>query len=206
MKDAILVGITGRSGSGKSLLSNYYRSLGYPVADGDVISREIMAKGSPCTAQLVKAFGPEILDAQGEINRKALAAKAFVNQESNQKLVAITHPFILNSFLLFVHTCIAAGNPIVFFDGAIIIGSIFEPYFNKLIVVTANQDIAVGRIMQRDKLTRQQALARLNAQLPADVMLQRADYSIANNNGEAEFFKRADAVLSSIITSYKKRP
>ncbi|MDL2327638.1 dephospho-CoA kinase, partial [Ruminococcaceae bacterium OttesenSCG-928-A11] len=91
----LMVGITGRSGSGKSSVSGHYAALGHPVADGDAISRQVTGPGSPCLDELVAAFGPGILQPGGTLDRKALGELAFKSPENNQKLIDITHPHII---------------------------------------------------------------------------------------------------------------
>ena len=75
------IGITGRSGCGKSSVTALLRQKGYPVVDGDELSRQILQKGSPCLAQLAGAFGEDILDEEGNLRRRLLADRAFATPE-----------------------------------------------------------------------------------------------------------------------------
>ena len=91
-----VIAITGRSGSGKSTVSAYYGSLGYPVLDADRTAREVTRPGGPCLAQLCDAFGSDILLPDGTLDRGCLAARAFATPEGTRRLTDITHPAILS--------------------------------------------------------------------------------------------------------------
>ena len=93
------IAITGRSGSGKSTVSAYYGSLGYPVLDADRTAREVTRPGGPCLAQLCDAFGSDILLPDGTLDRGCLAARAFATPEGTRRLTDITHPAIIRSCL-----------------------------------------------------------------------------------------------------------
>ena len=94
-----IIGITGRSGSGKSAVSALYRQLGYTVADADRVARQVLEPGSPCLAKLAAAFGPDAFTAQGAVDRQKLAARAFRDETSTQTLIDITHPEIVARLL-----------------------------------------------------------------------------------------------------------
>lgn len=94
-----VIAITGRSGSGKSTVSAYYGSLGYPVLDADRTAREVTRPGGPCLAQLCDAFGSDILLPDGTLDRGCLAARAFATPEGTRRLTDITHPAIIRELL-----------------------------------------------------------------------------------------------------------
>ena len=94
-----VIGITGRSGCGKSAVSALYRQLGYTVADADLVARQVLEPGSPCIGKLTEAFGPDLITPQGTVNRQLLADRAFRDEESTQRLVSITHPEIVARLL-----------------------------------------------------------------------------------------------------------
>lgn len=194
----IIVGITGRSGSGKSTVSNYYRSLGYTVADGDLIAREITAKDSPCLQHLVFAFGADILNNQGDLNRERLAHKAYKNQHTNQQLIDITHPFITQEFLRLASLAKQSGESIFFVDGAMIIGYEFEAYCDEIILVTSPFDSAIQRIIQRDGITYEHAKNRLSAQKSEEFLKNRASYILENSGTHLELEHKAQKILDQL--------
>lgn len=199
MSGMLIVGITGRSGSGKTSVARHYLACGYPVADGDAISREIYLPGSPCLAALRKAFGDVVVQADGTLDRKQLGRIAFSSPQSNQRLVEITHPYIIEEFLRRARMAAEKGSKLFFADGAMIIGGPFERYCDKIVVVTAPQKAALARIRQRDGITDKEALLRLKAQPPQAVLTDAADYVIRNDADEAALRGRADTVLESLL-------
>lgn len=205
MSGMLTVGITGRSGSGKSSVAARYAALGHTVADGDAISREVCAPGTPCLAQLALAFGGGILRADGSLDRKKLGAMAFADERANQRLVDITHPYIIEAFLARGRQAREAGAKLFFADGAVIVGGPFEPYCDRLIVVTAPQGVSVERIMRRDKIDEAAAHRRLAAQLGEDVLVAAADYVIENDADEETLRRRADAVLERLLDEVSER-
>ena len=90
-----VVGITGRSGCGKSSATNFLREQGYPCIDADLVAREVLLPGSACIPQLQAAFGTDIADENGEVRRRLLADRAFATPEGTAALTAITQPFMM---------------------------------------------------------------------------------------------------------------
>ena len=189
-----VIAITGRSGSGKSTVSAYYGSLGYPVLDADRTAREVTRPGGPCLAQLCDAFGSDILLPDGTLDRGCLAARAFATPEGTRRLTDITHPAIIRELLDGVAAAQSTGVPFVFVDGAVIVGEAFEQYCDAIIVVTAPEREAVSRIVLRDGISKQAARMRLAAQTPEDVLRAAADYIIANTGDGRHLRAAAQAV------------
>ena len=179
-----VIAITGRSGSGKSTVSAYYGSLGYPVLDADRTAREVTRPGGPCLAQLCDAFGSD---------------RAFATPEGTRRLTDITHPAIIRELLDGVAAAQSTGVPFVFVDGAVIVGEVFEQYCDAIIVVTAPEREAVSRIVLRDGISKQAARMRLAAQTPEDVLRAAADYIIANTGDGRHLRAAAQAVLERLL-------
>lgn len=194
-----MVGITGRSGSGKSSVAAYYARLGHPVADGDALSRAVCEPGQPCLAALAEAFGGDILLPDGSLDRRLLGQRAFATPEGNQRLQGITHPFIMEASKALEAEARAAGRPLFFFDGAMIVGSMFESHCDRLVVVVADLKLSISRIILRDGISKSSAHARLNAQLPEARLREAADYIIENNATQAVLEQRAEAVLQLLL-------
>src|SRR5574340_194719 len=91
----IVVGITGGIGSGKGLATEFFRARGAAVIDADEVAREVVAPGSPVLAELSAAFGPEVVQADGALDRRRLASQVFGRPEAVARLNAITHPAVL---------------------------------------------------------------------------------------------------------------
>ena len=188
-----VIAITGRSGSGKSTVSAYYGSLGYPVLDADRTAREVTRPGGPCLAQLCDAFGSDILLPDGTLDRGCLAARAFATPEGTRR------PAMIRELLDGVAAAQSTGVPFVFVDGAVIVGEVFEQYCDAIIVVTAPEREAVSRIVLRDGISKQAARMRLAAQTPEDVLRAAADYIIANTGDGRHLRAAAQAVLERLL-------
>lgn len=190
------VGVTGRSGCGKSTVSAYFQAQGYPLADADVIARQVLEPGSPCLAQLTQRFGADILNPDGSLQRRLLADRAFATPAGTQALTDITHPEILRRVLALRDQAEASGAPLFFLDGAVLVGSMFEPYCDTLVLVTAPFETSVQRICRRDGIAPEMAARRLNAQLPEEALRAKADYILENNQTPAQLLQQAAHVLT----------
>ncbi|MDL2293428.1 dephospho-CoA kinase [Ruminococcaceae bacterium OttesenSCG-928-D13] len=199
----LMVGITGRSGSGKSSVSGHYAALGYTVADGDLISRQVTGPASPCLAELVEAFGSAILQADGTLNRRALGELAFKSPENNRKLVEITHPHILAEMRRRAEAARAAGERLFFVDGAMIVGGPVQPMCDKIVLVVSEARLSISRIILRDNISKIAAQQRLSAQLPEAELRQAADYIIENNGSLEQLGQQAEAVLAELLALTK---
>ncbi len=189
------IGITGRSGCGKSTVSVCYRQLGYPLADADVIARQVLEPGSPCLEQLTRRFGTDILDEDGQLRRRLLADRAFATPEGTKALTNITHPEILRRVLALRDAAAQSGAKLFFLDGAVLVGSLFETYCDQLILVTAPFAVSVERICQRDGISPEMAQRRLNAQLPEETLREKADFVLVNDQTPEHLLTQAQEIL-----------
>jgi len=195
----ITLGITGRSGCGKSTVTGVFASHGIGIADGDQISREVLLPGSPCLGQLAQRFGADILLPDGTLNRRLLADRAFQTSEGTAALTAITHPEILRRFLQKKQAAKAAGARLFILDGATILDTPFEAECDRLLVVTAPLEQSVQRICARDGISPEMALRRLNAQMPQQTLQARADYLLANDSTRQALQDKAEQLYTTIM-------
>lgn len=192
------IGITGRSGCGKSAVTARYAALGYPTADADAVSREILAPGSPCLAALCRAFGPDILAPDGSLRRRMLADLAFATPEGTAALSAITHPEIVRRLRAAADAARQAGAALFFVDGAAILGSPFEKDCDGILLVSAPYEQSVERICRRDGISPEMARRRLDAQPPEEWLRGFAQAEIRNDAGPQELAAQADAALTKL--------
>lgn len=194
-----VIAVTGRSGCGKSTVSAFYEKLGYPVLDADRTARETVSPESPCLNELCRAFGTDILQKDGTLDRALLACRAFATKESTRRLTDITHPEIIRRLLDGIKAADKTGKPFIFVDGAVIVGEAFEKYCDKIIVVTAPERLSASRIMLRDGISKTAAQARLAAQLPESVLCEAADYIISNSGSNESLCANAQTVLDALL-------
>lgn len=193
------IAITGRSGCGKSQVTAYFASLGYPIVDADAIARNVMEPGSSCLPLLCKRFGMDILADDGSLRRRLLADRAFATPQGTQDLTDITHPEIIQRMISAKHRAMQSGAELFFADGAVILGTAFEKECDGILLVVAPLETSIQRICQRDGISPQMARRRLDAQPSEDWLRSRADYVLENNADLAALKAQADAALNYCI-------
>ena len=195
----ITLGITGRSGCGKSTVTSIFSSKGVPLVDADQCSREMLLPGSPLLPQLAARFGADILRADGTLDRHLLADRAFASPEGKAALDALTHPEILRRIRAAKEAARRAGAPLFVLDGAVIVGSAAEGECDRLAVVTAPFETSVARIAARDGISPEMAARRLNAQTPETELLAHADYVLRNDGPLAALEAAAAALCDELL-------
>ncbi len=194
MKSSIF-GITGGSGAGKSTISKIFRAKGVYVADADMAARQVVKKGMSCFDELKAAFGDMILTDAGELDRRRLADIVFNDTEKLATLNRITHKYI-KAYL--ENEITAADTELAAIDGAVIIGSPVMDICSCLVVVVADDDARILRIMERDGIDKAAARARIDSQLPQTEYVKYADYVIENNNSSNAQEEKVEEILSKI--------
>lgn len=196
------VGITGRSGSGKSSVTAYLRGQGCACLDADALARRLLAPGTESCKSLLprlqNAFGYDIVDSTGALDRALLAHRAFAGSEAAQRLNAITHPALLALAQAEAEKAERAGERLFFLDGAAIVGGIFEARCDLLVLVTAPYAQSVARICRRDGIPEAEARRRLDAQTPESVLRAAADYVLENTGTLPELQSKAAALLEAL--------
>src|SRR5215207_3171811 len=178
------VGLTGSIGVGKSFVASLFAELGCHVLDADLTAREVVMPGTPGLAAITEAFGEEILNSDGTLNRKQLGAVVFADNEKRQRLNHILHPFIIarqDEILREWET--KDPNGIGMVDAALMIESGGYRRFDKLIVVHCRPQVQLERLMLRDKLALDEAERRVNSQMSQEEKQKFADYLIDTSDG-----------------------
>jgi len=172
-------GLTGGAGSGKSSAAAMFAELGARVIDADRVAHEVIRSPHPAYHEIVHEFGFEILDADGEIDRKRHAAIVFANPEKLKILNAIVHPRVMERIERLAEGFLLADpKAIVMVDAALLYEAGFADRFRKIIVAWSRPEQQIERLMARMNLTREQAELRIAAQWPAEEKRRRADYVI----------------------------
>lgn len=192
-----IFGITGPTGSGKTAVSDLFRKKGVFVCDADIAARTVMRKGCPCLLEVAEKFGDTVLFEDGSLNRKFLADIVFSDESKLRLLNSISHKYIKEHIKNEIKV---SDSRIAAIDGAVLIGSSVMELCNLLVVVTADDDIRLGRIIERDGIDKKSALARMNSQMPCDEYEKYADYIIKNNDGYVRLEECVGNVYSKIKT------
>ena len=178
------VGLTGSIAVGKSFVASVFEELGAHVLDADRTAREVVMPGTPGLKAVAEAFGEEILNADGTLNRKQLGAVVFADESQRQRLNHILHPFIIARQDEILNEWEAKDpHGIGIVDAALMIESGGYKRFDKLIVVHCRPEVQLERLMLRDKLSRDEALRRIESQMPQEEKQKFADYLIDTSDG-----------------------
>lgn len=178
-------GLTGGIASGKSTVARMFNDLGVYSVDADAISRLIFEKGEEGYLLTVEAFGSTILDGQDQIDRKKLGERVFQNPEARKRLEAITHPVIFKKSMEMLMQ-MQGMSPFLFYDAALLVENGSYKLFPKLIVVAVDEEVQLSRLMERNEISREEAMLRIRAQLPLSEKIKLADEVIWNNAGLSE--------------------
>jgi dephospho-CoA kinase len=160
------------------------------------VAREIVAPGSDGLLAVVEAFGMEVLDATGALDRKALARRVFADEASRRTLNAITHPRIASRTLERTAALASAGEPLACYEAALLVENGIAEGFRPLVVCACSEEVQVARLGARDGVSEEEARARIRAQKPLAEKVAMADQVIDTGGSLADTADRTDEVLA----------
>ncbi len=177
-----VIGLTGNIASGKSVVATMLEDLGAKVIDADDIARKVVEPKEPAWNEIVEVFGKTILNSDDSINRKALGEIVFNDDQKRNILNNITHPKIIQRVREAVETYKNEGVEVVIIEAALIVekGGL-KGLIEGLIVVTSDEKSQIDRLKKRNGLSKEEALSRINSQMPASEKVLHADYAIDNS-------------------------
>lgn len=179
----LVIGITGQTGAGKTLVSELLLEKGYKIINADKVSRLVVEKGRQCLMDIVIEFGLTVLNADGSLNRKALGNIIFSDSEKKEKLQSIIFPYILEEIEEQMKAFRDLGEKAVFLDAPTLIESGYNKFCDRVVSVVAPSEDRFIRIIRRDDITELEAQARMDAQHDDEYYIKNSDFVI-NNNGE----------------------
>jgi len=191
------VGLTGGLATGKSFVGKALQELGCYLIKADDIGREVMQPGGEAFDAVVQEFGAGILDADGGIDRKRLAAEVFSRPDRLAALNRLVHPRVVRRQDRLMEE-IAARDPraIVVIEAAVMIEAGTYKRLNKLIVTVCGEPQQVARAIERDGLSREEALARIRRQLPLEEKRKFADYVVDTSGSEEDTLRQVREVYN----------
>ncbi len=208
-----LLGLSGGIGSGKSTVSRMLAARGATVIDADAIVHELQAPGAPLVDELAEAFGPEILADDGSLDRAALGRVVFGDDAARKRLNDLVHPKVGAEVARRLREAVERRDPLVVLD----IPLLFEGRkagskgsagmdFDATLLVYVRAETQLARTTARDGSTREEAQARIDAQLPLDEKRAMADHVIENDGTLEETERQVDALLERLGVFSEARP
>ncbi len=195
---AKVLGLTGGIASGKSAVGELLRARGAVIVDADRVARQVVEPGQPALAELVARFGADILDGDGRLDRKRLAARVFADPAARADVGRITHPRIAAASQAEIARAAAAGAPVVFYEAALLVENQVHKGLDGLIVVAAPVAVQRERLKLRDSVDDVSADARLAAQLPLEDKLAVATWVIDNSGDRAQLERQVDLLWRAL--------
>ena len=175
----IKVGLTGGIGTGKSLVSDILNKLGAHVISGDALGHEAYLPGTKGFDQVVGAFGEEIVGDDGFVDRKKLGPIVFSDPANLDLLNSIMHPLIYE--MIKDRMKDVSGVPLVVVEAAVLIEANWQDLFDEICVVTSDQEIVISRLAERNNLSRNDAISRIQSQMSQDERITHAHVEIDNS-------------------------
>lgn len=196
---ALKVGITGGIGSGKSTICRIFEVLGVPVYDADSQTKVLMQTYPPLVTAIKEAFGEEAYLENGELNRAFLSNKVFKDASQLARLNAIVHPLAIQAA---IDWALAQDAPYTLKEAALLFESGSYQHNDYNILVVADEEIRIQRVMERDGITREQVLDRISKQLPDEEKRKMADF-IIDNSGTHPVLPQVLALHEKFLTLAK---
>ncbi|WP_240544412.1 dephospho-CoA kinase [Exiguobacterium algae] len=196
------IGLTGGIATGKSTVSKLLREKQIPIIDADQIARTVVEPGGKAFSGVQSAF-PQCFDGD-QLNRPALGREIFHDDAKRERLNQLMHPAIREEMQEQMHAYEAAGEKVVIFDIPLLFEGTMLDLVDYSVVVYCREEIQLMRLMERNGLTKEEALARIHSQIPIEEKKHRADFLINNNGSLQDLPKQIDWLLTQFETIQKE--
>jgi len=179
----IKLGLTGGIGSGKTTVAKVFETIGVPVFYADDEAKKFLLKDR-VKQQLIMLFGPKVINESGDVNKAELANIVFNNKESLEQLNALIHPLLMSEFVAWSEKKNAEKYPYVIMEAAILFEANFDANVDKVLCVSAPIETRISRVVNRDKVTKEQVISRMNNQMTDEEREIKSDYIIHNSTNK----------------------
>jgi dephospho-CoA kinase len=193
-----LVGLTGGIASGKSTVAAILRRLGAAIINADELSREVVQPEQDAWEEIIKTFGPDILQEDKTLDRRKLRKIVFDNPEARKKLEAIIHPRVRALAESRISELAAAGSSVIVYEVPLLFEAQIHLWLRPVILVACDLETQKKRLLERDHLTALEAQQHLDAQMSLEKKRKLADYVIENDGTREELEQQVRAVLQKI--------
>lgn len=195
---ALIIGLTGGIATGKSTVSNMFKDHGIPVIDTDKIAFDLLKKGTTTYEEVLKLFGDNILNTNGDINRKKLGKKIFNDSNLRNQLNEIIHPKIKTLTISEIQKYEELGSSIIVLDVPLLFETDFAKLVDKTVVVYTPPKLQIQRLLDRDSIKEEYALAKINSQISIDKKAKLADFVIDNSKSILTTKKEFNRVIEKL--------
>jgi dephospho-CoA kinase len=191
------IAVTGGIGSGKSLFCSYLAEAGYPVLNADTIAKELLQYNKTLRSKIIKAFGEQSY-AGGVLNKEFLAAAVFSNPANVKKINQIVHPVVIARSSVLLEELLAR-HLLVFYESALIFEADMAHLFDRVVLLSADENIRVERIIVRDRTTSGKVKKRVSNQLTDEEKKLRADVVIVNDGTREALREKALELIKRLL-------
>lgn len=190
-----IVGLTGGISSGKSTVSSYLKQLKIPVIDADEVARKVVEPNSQGAKEIRKAFGSDVFEEDGSLNRQKLGELVFSNVENRQKLDELLQPLIKIMILDEIEEYRQKGENMIVLDLPLLFEKQYEKLCEEIIVVYIPRELQLERLMRRNQYTKQEALSRIDSQLSIEEKRKRATVLFDNQGTIQQLYHQVEQWL-----------
>jgi dephospho-CoA kinase len=193
------IALTGGIATGKSHCAARFAARGVPVADADLLARDVVRQGTPGLGAIVRRFGKGVLRPDGALDRARLGAVVFADAAARRDLEAIVHPAVYEAIGGWFRRADVIGAPFAIADIPLLYETGHEQDFDRVIVAACAPEMQLARLMARDGLSESEARRRLAAQMPIEDKVKRADYVIRTDGSFADTDRQIDKVYAALL-------
>jgi dephospho-CoA kinase len=193
------IGLTGGIGTGKSEVSRILKELGATVIDADLVGHEAYTPHTPIWQQVVDAFGEEILQPSGEVDRRKLGPIVFGDPEALAKLNAIMHPGMAKMIQERMERLRGEGTEVVVVEAAVLVEAGWQYLFDEIWITNASEEQVVERVRRRSNLSEEQVMGRIRSQLPFEERSQHAQVTVMNSGGLDDLQREVESLWNSRV-------
>ncbi len=198
------VAVTGGAGSGKTTVCNRLKELGVKVISSDALAKEAVAQGSLAHEKIVNYFGKKVLLNDGNLNRQELRSIIITDDVARLALERFIHPEISRLMHLRIAQAEQDGDPVLLVEVPLLFELGMAEQFDVIIVVSADHELRVKRLMDRDKVSRDEAEDLINVQMPQAEKVERAEFVLANDCSKDQLTRSVDLLFNNFFQKYLK--
>ena len=192
----MIIGLTGSIASGKSTISAMLKEKGFPIIDADLVARLVVEPGMTTLLEIERVFGQKVLNADGTLNRDALGQIIFHDAAKRKQLNDLMHPAIRAEMIRQRDELLGNGQTNLIMDIPLLFESRLQHFVDEILVVSVTEETQLQRLMERNSLSKEEAKARIQSQLPISEKEKGADAVIYNNGSIEESEEQLERIIA----------